>query len=411
VAVDAGASHSLALTDGGDIYAWGANSYGQLGDNTTTQRTAAVQVSEPSAITFVAIAAGEDHSLGVASDGSIYAWGRNDWAPSLGDGTTTNRKTPVRVITETGAQSSGMTKVLAVGAGYYQSYAVRADGSLWAWGYNGYYQLGDGTNTSRKWAQPVPGLSGVVYATGDQHALAVTAAGELFAWGGNDYGQVGNGRTDQYQKTPVSISAADLDWRVAIPVMSPAGGPYGVEKSVAIATDTSGASIYYTTNGSDPTTSDTLVSGNVSVTQSLTLKARAFKSGMADSVVASEVYTLTAAAPTFSPVQGTYSNNQSVTLSSTSQGAPSGTRPTGRHRRCSTQHTGRFPSPRRRPSKRRRSDRMDFLLAATSVHDERHPVPHPTGGSRSAQNVTVTGTTTEPPHYTRRRCRRNPLPP
>ncbi|MGH9335952.1 MAG: chitobiase/beta-hexosaminidase C-terminal domain-containing protein, partial [Vicinamibacteria bacterium] len=272
-AIAAGANHSLALKLDGSLWSWGEAQYGQLGDGTTTDRTTPVQVSTWTDV--VAIAAGAEHSLAVRSDGSLWSWGRNNFGGSLGDGTSTNRSSPVEVKTESGAQSSGMTKVLAVGATAYTSYAVRADGSLWGFGYNVYYQLADGTPTSRPWAQVIPGIAGVVDATGgDYHTLAVTATGELFAWGRNQEGQVGIGNTLTPVKTPVSISAGDLDWRVAKPEMNPAGGGYGVEKSVAITTETSGASIYYTTNGSDPTTSDTLVSGNVSVTESLTLKAR-----------------------------------------------------------------------------------------------------------------------------------------
>jgi alpha-tubulin suppressor-like RCC1 family protein len=75
-----------------------------------------------------------------------------------------------------------MTKVIAVGAGEYHSFAVRADGSLWGWGLNTNHQLADGTTTSRKWAQPVQALLGIVSATGGQEfSQAVSAEGELWA--------------------------------------------------------------------------------------------------------------------------------------------------------------------------------------------------------------------------------------
>ena len=180
-AIDAGQNHSLALTSTGNIYAWGLNDKGQLGDGTTTQRMSPVQVSEPESITFVAIAAGVDHNLAVDSQGRAWSWswGYNNYG-NLGDGTfTTPRTSPVRV-TQNGAQSTGMTKVLSVGASAYTSYVVRADGSLWGFGYNFYSQLADGTTNAKQWPQPVFGISGVVRnrwglsrARGDRHGRAL----------------------------------------------------------------------------------------------------------------------------------------------------------------------------------------------------------------------------------------------
>ncbi len=400
VAIAAGQNHSLALSSAGNVYAWGKNDRGQIGDGTTTERKTPVQVSEPESLTFVAIAAGMDHSIAVDDQGRAWAWGYNNYG-SLGDGTfTTPRTSPVRVKTQSGAQSSGMTKVVAVGASALTSYLVRADGSLWGFGHNSYYQLADGTTSSRQWAQVVPGIAGVVSVTGGEYqTLAVTATGEIFSWARNENGQVGIGTTASPVTTPVSISAEDLDWRVAKPVMSPVGGPYNVEKSVAITTDTPGASIYYTTNGADPTTSDTLVAGNVSVTQSLTLKARAFKSGLSESVVSTEVYTLTASAPSFSPVQGTYASNQNVTLSSASQGVTirfttDGTTPTG----SSTAYTGAI-SVTGTTTLKAAAFRTGWTTSsvATSVYTMKVGTPtiNPTGGSYSgSQNVTVTAATT-----------------
>jgi hypothetical protein len=115
--------------------------------------------------------------------------------------------------------------------------------------------------------------------------------------------------------------------QVATPAFSPATGTYSSAQSVVISTATSGASIRYTTDGSNPTSSTgTIYSGPATVSSSLTLKAIAYKSGMTDSAVASADYTIssgggTVAAPTFSPPGGTYSSTQSVTISSTTSGA------------------------------------------------------------------------------------------
>jgi hypothetical protein len=94
MAIAAGGFHSLALKGDGTVWAWGYNRDGQLGDGTTTNRTTPVQVSGLSGVT--AIAAGTHHSLALKGDGTVWAWGGN-WYGQLGDGTTTNSTTPVQV--------------------------------------------------------------------------------------------------------------------------------------------------------------------------------------------------------------------------------------------------------------------------------------------------------------------------
>ena len=84
------------------------------------------------------VSLGYVHSAAIKSDGSLWTWGNND-AGQLGDGTTTDRSTPVKV----------MDNVAAVSLGFYHSAAIKSDGSLWIWGVNGYGQLGDGTTTNR----------------------------------------------------------------------------------------------------------------------------------------------------------------------------------------------------------------------------------------------------------------------
>ncbi len=112
---------------------------------------------------------------------------------------------------------------------------------------------------------------------------------------------------------------------VATPSFSPAGGTYSTAQSVTISSATSGATIRYTTNGSDPTSSSTVYTGPITISTTTTLKAKAFKSGLADSGIASATYTISSASqvatPTFSPAGGTYSSAQSVTISCATSGA------------------------------------------------------------------------------------------
>ncbi len=169
----------------GTIAAWGNNDSGQLGDGTTTNRPTPVQVLDLSGM--VGVAGGISHSLAVKSDGTVWAWGFNN-ASQLGDGTTTERNTPVQVL--------GLTGAVAVVGGGYTSLAVKSDRTVWAWGQNDCGQLGDGTTTTRSTPVQVSGLSGVVAVSAAwDHVLAVKSDGAVWAWGYNGYGQLGDGTT------------------------------------------------------------------------------------------------------------------------------------------------------------------------------------------------------------------------
>ena len=142
VAISVGDMHSLALRTDGSLWAWGENRMGQLGDGTTTIRTVPFQLGTDS--DWVAISAGGEHSVAIRSDGSLWAWGDN-WVGQLGDGTTINRTVPTQVGTDSdwAAASAGFSS-----AAHY-TVAFKTDNSLWAWGWNANFQLGDGTNIDR----------------------------------------------------------------------------------------------------------------------------------------------------------------------------------------------------------------------------------------------------------------------
>ncbi|TDD71719.1 RCC1 repeat- and reductase domain-containing protein [Jiangella aurantiaca] len=194
--IDGGDEHSLAVQPDGTVVASGVNGNGQLGDGTTTDRLSPVPVSGLSDI--IAVAAGGGHSLALDSGGQVWAWGDNS-SGQLGDGTTTNRLTPVQV--------SGLSDVVAVAAGAAHSLALRADGTAWAWGNNGSGRLGDGTTTNRLTPVQVSGLSDVVaVAAGGGHSLAVST-GAVSAWGENIFGQLGdNGQSGSSSSVPVTVA-------------------------------------------------------------------------------------------------------------------------------------------------------------------------------------------------------------
>jgi alpha-tubulin suppressor-like RCC1 family protein len=203
-AVAAGDSFSCALTEGGGVKCWGHNMYGQLGDGTTIDRTAPVDVIGLSS-GVVAIAAGGAHTCAVTEDRALKCWGRN-YHGQLGDGTTEDRWTPVDVI---GLSSD----ISGIALGNQHSCAVIVGGGAKCWGSNVYGQLGDGTRIDRTTPVDVLGLSsGVasIAAGGDNaysygHSCAVTEVGGVKCWGSNEYGQLGDGTTLD-QLTPVEVN-------------------------------------------------------------------------------------------------------------------------------------------------------------------------------------------------------------
>ena len=200
---------SLAMGSDGNAYAWGNNYYGQLGDGTNTDRTTPVKVRKPTNVpadfTYVQISAGWDHSLALGSDGNTYAWGWNYYG-ELGDGTNTDRTTPVKV-----GKPAGLTYV-QISAGVYHSLALGSDGNTYAWGSNNYGQLGDGTTTQRTTPVKVGKPTGkpkdftyVQISAGYQHSLALSSDGNAYAWGDNIEGELGDGTTTHSQTSPVKV--------------------------------------------------------------------------------------------------------------------------------------------------------------------------------------------------------------
>jgi alpha-tubulin suppressor-like RCC1 family protein len=314
VAVAAGASHSLAVKSDGTVWAWGLNTNGQLGDGTTTLRKVPVQATTLAAVAMVS--GGTSHSLAVKTDGTVWAWGLNT-SGQVGDNTTTQRLSPVQVTT--------LASVADIAAGASHSLAVKTDGTVWGWGLNTSGQVGDGTTTSPRSAPvQVVGLTGIsMIAGGATHSLAATSAGEVWAWGGNASGQIGDWTSGTNRLTPVKIAEASQQWKAATPTFSIASGTYNNTQSVVVSCLTTTATIHYTLNGVDPTTSDPTVAvgGTVSVTASSTLKAIAWATGWSQSNTASAVYTLKVATPTFSPGAGTYTTAQTVTITTATTGA------------------------------------------------------------------------------------------
>ena len=192
--IAAGAAHTVVRTPDGTVWTFGSNSFGQLGDGSTTQRTTPVHLTTVAGIT--AVAAGADHTLALQSDGTVWAWGRNHQG-QLGDNTTTTRTAPVIV--------AGLPPITAIAAGAAHSVALASNGTIWTWGLNGNGQLGIGTTTRS--LQPVlvaTAWTATGIAAGQSHTLAIQTDGTLWGWGANASGQLG-AATPTQSTLPVAI--------------------------------------------------------------------------------------------------------------------------------------------------------------------------------------------------------------
>ena len=200
VSIAAGSLFSLAVKADGTVWAWGDGASGKLGDGTAIDRLTPVPVSALTGVARVASFGGASHALALKTDGTVWAWGWNS-SGQLGDGSTTDRAAPVQV--------SGLTNVTRIVAGTTFSLALKADGSVWAWGNNANGQLGDGTTTNRLVPTLVSGLNNVVaLAAGGAHTMALKSDGSVWAWGQNQNGRLGDGTvTSRLVPTPISALA------------------------------------------------------------------------------------------------------------------------------------------------------------------------------------------------------------
>jgi len=205
VSVAAGAVHSIALKADGSLWAWGHNDFGQLGDGTNAAKTVPSRIGNEN--DWSSIAAREDHTMALKSDGSLWAWGNNYYG-QLGDGTYTARNIPVHIGTD--------NTWAFIAAGGNHSSALKSDGTLWAWGNNYYGQLGDGTYTGKNTPVQIgTDNTWVSVAAGTGYTIALKSDGTLWAWGSNSYGQLGDGATISsnypvmigHDNTWISISA------------------------------------------------------------------------------------------------------------------------------------------------------------------------------------------------------------
>ncbi len=192
--VTSGGSHVCALVHNGGAWCWGFNDKGQLGDGTTTNRSTPVVVSGLP-LNLAQIAAADDHTCALLQTQTVKCWGLNSKG-QLGDGTTNDSSTPVKVAGLTGAVQ------VAVGDGY--TCALLDNGGVQCWGLNNFGELGNGTTTDSKSPVQVSGLTIGVQAIsgGDASVCAVLQSAQVDCWGDNSTGELGNGSTGGQSDTP-----------------------------------------------------------------------------------------------------------------------------------------------------------------------------------------------------------------
>jgi alpha-tubulin suppressor-like RCC1 family protein len=209
-----GGAHSLGLKTDGTLWSWGASESGQLGTGDTTYDSL-----EPSPVgtdaNWVRVSAGYNHSMGLKTDGTLWAWGLNDYYGLLGLGDTLNRNTPSQV----GTQSDWS----AVAAGYVHTIAIKTNRTIWIWGYNMFGELGFGSTgmtidtpsqigTNSDWSTVAAGGYEDADYTMRSYSISIKTNGALWAWGHNRYGQLGlGGITNRITPSPVG---SDTDWSV-----------------------------------------------------------------------------------------------------------------------------------------------------------------------------------------------------
>ncbi len=189
----------------GGLWTWGSDGYGQLGDNSTSNKSSPVQTIA-FGTNWKQVSAGNHHTAAIKTDGTLWLWGRNS-SGRLGDNTTTHKSSPVQTV-------SAGTNWKQISCGYFHTAAIKTDGTLWTWGRDGYGQLGDNTTTDK--SSPVQtitfGNNWKQVSAGQHHTAAIKTDGTLWTWGRNGYGQLGN-NTANNTSSPVQTITFGTNWK------------------------------------------------------------------------------------------------------------------------------------------------------------------------------------------------------
>jgi hypothetical protein len=190
--ISAGIQHSMATDADGLLYTWGNNQYGQLGHGDITPLLSPKHVISGNLGFVTRVSAGLGHSLAINDSGEMFSWGDNQYG-QLGDGDVATQLAPIQI------PFFEEDEIIAVEAGDTHSMALTQDGKLYTWGGNAYGQLGHDDLISRNTPAQVMFFefqTVIAISAGRDHCMAVTEDGLLYTWGRNDFKQLGQGDTD-----------------------------------------------------------------------------------------------------------------------------------------------------------------------------------------------------------------------
>jgi len=205
--VSCGSLHTAAIKTDGTLWTWGDNYQGKLGDNTSTQRLTPVTTFAGGS-NWKQVSASLIGTAAIKTDGTLWTWGSNSYG-QLGDNTTTQRLTPVTTF-------AGGTNWKQVSGSRENTAAIKTDGTLWTWGRNLFGQLGINESGGTNRLTPVTTFAGgnnwkqVAY--GERYTSAIKTDGTLWTWGYNYYGTLGN-NTTTFSITPVTTFAGGTNWK------------------------------------------------------------------------------------------------------------------------------------------------------------------------------------------------------
>jgi alpha-tubulin suppressor-like RCC1 family protein len=315
VKVRTGNRYSIALDKGGNVWFWGYNSKGQVEDEAEGTPMKPEIVNELRGAEIKDIEAGDFHSLALSLEGNVYVWGANDFG-QLGDSTLTNRYSPIKINTPSSVKfinAKGNTsicitetdKVFFWGESSYpaarkisipeevqnisNSYIVEANnnnivqltkyGNVSAYGSNKYGQLGNGSYSDRSYFSSMfSGNKAKKIATSPYNMFILGEDGCIYSVGRNEIGQLGIGTTGQ-SNTSLQKASDISDSQVERVYANQTSGEVYVNTSIRLATSTLSSKIYYTLDGSDPTERNILYEKPISVTNYTIIKAVAVKDG------------------------------------------------------------------------------------------------------------------------------------
>jgi alpha-tubulin suppressor-like RCC1 family protein len=230
-AIAAGAFYDLALLDNGTVMAWGDDEKGQLGAGTATGpetcdegwiACSTTPVAVDGLTGVAAIAAGEEHSLALLENGTVAAWGFNEYG-SLGDGSVVSSSVPVAVCAagQKAPCTDALGDVTAIAANWFDSFALLGDGTVRGWGENYEGELGDGTFKGEACTDRTPcstnpvtvadlgEVSAIASGQSSSNTVALLRNGRVMTWGGDVHGALGDDRFVRGSDRPVPVCAAD----------------------------------------------------------------------------------------------------------------------------------------------------------------------------------------------------------